>query len=220
LKEYKIGLNASKFSLLLNQFFINSNNFINLINEILLNNYPLKFLEHIFGTLDELELKFHFLIIILKKGSALSTTSKFIIIPKGFFFSHLRSNLWINFCDKFLIIFIKTNLKNKNMNLGLIFILLIYYLEKLINLKLSHFINFQKYYSKEERLESIGNYYQMLNSSFKLYIKNNCKISKNELYFNYINISDNFYISLDFKYYINYINKIQSFKTIEFFELS
>jgi hypothetical protein len=82
-KEYKNGLNASKFSLLLNQFFINPNNFITLINEILLNNYSLKFLEYIFGNLDEIELKFHFLIIILKKGSPLSTTSKYLIIPKG-----------------------------------------------------------------------------------------------------------------------------------------
>jgi hypothetical protein len=184
-----------------------------------MNNYSLKFLEKIFDNLDDLELKFHFLIIILKKGSSLSTTSKFLIIPKGLFNSHLRSNLWINFCDKFLIIFIKKCFKHTFNNLGLIFILIIYYLEKLINFKLINFINFQKYYSKEERLESIGNYYQMLNCSFKLYIKMNSKASKNELYFNHFNISDHFSISLDFKYYNNYLLKAQSFKMIEFFEL-
>lgn len=78
--------------------------------------------------------------------------------------------------------------------MGIIFLLIIYYLNILINLKLFKFINFHKFYFKEERLESIGNYYQMLNFSFKLYIKNNSKISRNELYFNYNYISDNYNI--------------------------
>jgi len=190
-----------------------------LINEILLNNYPLKFLETIFENLDDLELKFHFHVIVLKKGSPLSTTSKFLIIPKGLFFSHLRSNLWINFCDKFLIIFIKFILKNKFINLGLIFLLINYYLEKLINLKLMNFINFQKFYSKDERLDSIGNYYQMINSSFKLYIKNHIKISKNELYFNYFNIVDHYTLNLEFKYYNSYLLKNNSLINFNFFEL-
>lgn len=206
--------------MLLNQFFINSNNFINLINEILLNNYPLKFLETIFGNLDDLELKFHFYIIVLKKGSSLSTTSKFLIIPKGLFFSHLRSNLWINFCDKFLIIFIKFILRNKFINLGLVFLLVNYYLERLINSKIINFINFQKYYSKDERLDSIGNYYQMINSSFKLYVKNHIKIPKNELYFNYFNIVDNFTLNLEFKYYNIYLSKNNFLINFNFFELT
>jgi len=62
-----LGLNPSKFSLLLNQFFINSNNFINLINEILINNFPLKFLENLFINLEDIDLKFHFYVIIIKK---------------------------------------------------------------------------------------------------------------------------------------------------------
>lgn len=147
----------------------------------------------------------------------MSTTSKFLIIPKGIFYSHLRSNLWINFCDKFLIIFLKYTLKFKN--LGLIFILIIYYLDILINLKFKNFINFQKFYSKEERLESIGNYYQLFNSSFKLYIKNNIKISKNELYFNFHNITDHFPLNLELKYYHTYLIKNSNFLNIEFFEL-
>lgn len=219
MKEYKTGLNPSKFSLLLNQFFINASNFITLINEILVNNFSLKFLEYIFENLDELELKFHFYVIVLKKGSALSTSSKFLIIPKGLFYSHLRSNLWINFCDKLLLIFIKNLFKAKK-NLGIIFILIIYYLEKIIKLKLQTFVNFKKFYTKEERLESIGNYYQLLNNSFKLYIKSYSKISKNELYFNYINILDHYNLNLELKYYTNYLIKsnfiIKNFNFFEF----
>jgi hypothetical protein len=130
----------------------------------------------------------------------------------------LRSNLWVNFCDKFLLIFIKNLFKTKK-NLGIIFILLIYYLEKIIKFKLNTFINFKRYYSKDERLESIGNYYQLLNHSFKLYIKSNSKISKNELYFNYANILEHYNLNLELKYYINYLTK-QNFilKNFNFFE--
>lgn len=214
-----MGLNPSKFSLLLNQFFINAGNFITLINEILLNNFPIKFLEFIFENLDELELKFHFYVIVLKKGSALSTSSKFLIIPKGLFYSHLRSNLWVNFCDKILLIFMKNIFKTKK-NLGIVFILIIYYLEKIIKIKLQTFINFRKFYTKEERLESIGNYYQLLNDSFKLYIKSYSKISKNELYFTYTNILEHYNLNLELKYYSIYLTKSHFIlKNFNFFEL-
>ena len=102
----------------------------------------------------------------------------------------------------------------------MIFILIIYYLTKLINIKIINFINFQKFYSKDERLESVGNYYQMITNSFKLYSRNNSKISKNELYFNYLNIIDNFSLNLEFKYYHNYLLKNKKLLIIEFFELS
>ena len=102
----------------------------------------------------------------------------------------------------------------------MIFLLIIYYLNNLINLKLCNFINFQKFYSKEERLESIGNYYQIINSSFKLYIRDNCKVSKNELYFNYFNIIDHFSLNLELKYYYNYLTKTYNLSKINFFELS
>jgi hypothetical protein len=42
----------------------------------------------------------------------------------------------------------KKFLKNNFKNLGLTFLLIIYYLETLINSKLFYFINFQKFYSK------------------------------------------------------------------------
>lgn len=155
----------------------------------------------------------------LKKGSTLSTTSKFLIIPKGFFFSHLRSNLWINFCDKFIYIYFKKIFKIKTINLGLIFLLSIYYINNLLNIKFINFINFQKYYTKEERLDSIGNYYQMFNTSFKLYIKNNSKIAKNELYFNYNNLTDYFFFNLELKYYYTFLVKNSTLKNFEFFEL-
>lgn len=93
-------------------------------------------------------------------------------------------------------------------------------METLLNSKLINFINFQKFYLKEERLESIGNYYQLTNNSLKLYIKNNSKISKNEFYFYYTNLSDHFSLTLDFKYYHTNLIKMSSLKMIEFFELS
>lgn len=48
-KEYKIGLKAAKFSLLLNQFKLNINLFIELITEVLTNNFPLEFFEDFVG---------------------------------------------------------------------------------------------------------------------------------------------------------------------------
>lgn len=60
----------------------------------------------------------------------------------------------------------------------------------------------------------------MITNSFKLYSRNNSKISKNELYFNYLNIIDNFPLNLEFKYYHNYLLKNKKLLILEFFELS
>jgi hypothetical protein len=216
-----MGLNPSKFSLLLNQFFINSNNFINLINEILINNFPLKFLESVFINLEDLDLKFHFYVIILKKGSTLSTISKFLILPKGLFYSHLRSKLWINLCDKFIHIFFKNFYILKKFNYGIILLLLTYYLDKLIKIKLNKFINIIKFYNKEERLESIGNYFQFNNCYFKLYCKYNSKVSPNEHYFNYLAITDYHFFNLELKFYFSYFNtfNVEINKFLNLFDL-
>ena len=85
LKDYKQGLNASKFSLLLNQFFINTTNFVFIINEILLNNYPINFL-NLLDNNNDYNFKLQFKIVITKKGSNLSTTSHFLILPKEYLF--------------------------------------------------------------------------------------------------------------------------------------
>jgi hypothetical protein len=104
-------------------------------------------------------------------------------------------------------------------NLGIIFILIIYYLDRFIKLKLQNFINYKKFYTKDERLESIGNYYQLLNNSFKLYIKEYSKISKNELYFSYTNILEHYNLNLELKYYTTYLIQPNFIiKNINFFE--
>ena len=83
LKDYKQGLSHSKYSLLLNQFFINSMNFINEINEILINNFPFQYFDLFFKDyLDDTKLKFQFKIFISKLGSQINTTSHFVIFPK------------------------------------------------------------------------------------------------------------------------------------------
>jgi len=112
------------------------------------------------------------------------------------------------------------NIFKTKKNLGIVFILITYYLEKIIKLKLQTFINFRKFYTKEERLESIGNYYQLINDSFKLYIKSYSKISKNELYFNYTNILEHYNLNLELKYYSTYLTKSNFIlKNFNFFEI-
>jgi hypothetical protein len=179
----------------------------------MLNNFPLKLIESLFLNIDDIELKFHFYVIVLKKGSPLSTISKFLILPKGLFYSHIRSNLWINLCDKFIIKFLMVleNLKIiKNLNYGLILVLITYYLNKIINLKLNEYINVLKFYTKEERLDSIGNYFKISNISFKLYCKNFSKISKTEYYFNYLYINDYYFFNLELKFYSFYFNNLNN----------
>jgi len=67
-KEYKQGLKASKFSLLLNQFNLNIERFTDLIEEILVNNFSFDFYENLFGsTLNDMDLKIHFQVILRNK---------------------------------------------------------------------------------------------------------------------------------------------------------
>lgn len=82
-KEYKIGLKPAKFSLLLNQFVLNLELFIDLIKEILNNNYPLQAYEDYFGEfLNDIDLKIHFLVVLRpKRKKGLNT--KFYIIPQA-----------------------------------------------------------------------------------------------------------------------------------------
>ncbi|MCR9074056.1 MAG: hypothetical protein NXI18_20400 [Alphaproteobacteria bacterium] len=89
-KEYKVGLKPAKFSLLLNQFKLNLDQFISLVNEILINNFPLEFYENFFGSLlNDVDFKIHFLVVLRTRGKNTNST-KFYIIPKGLFITHLR----------------------------------------------------------------------------------------------------------------------------------
>lgn len=75
----------------------------------------------------------------------------------------------------------------QNINIGLLLILLVYYIVDLINIKIKHFKNFLKFYTKDERLGSIGNYYLISNSyNFTIFI-NTIKMLKNELIFDFTN---------------------------------
>lgn len=76
---------------------------------------------------------------------------------------------------------------NKKYNLGILLLLLVYYIVDLINIKTKHFKNFLKFYTKEERQTSIGNYYCFTNlNNFENYI--DCtKMLPNELLFDLTN---------------------------------
>ena len=134
-KEYKSGLKAAKFSLLLNQFNLNLDKFIQLIQEVLINNYPLSFYENFFQeNLTEVDFKIHFLVVLRTRGK-FATTTKFFVIPKGCFFSHLKELLWpALFSDPLFLYSILTYYKGFKRYVGLIFILILFYLYKLIHL--------------------------------------------------------------------------------------
>lgn len=133
-KEYKAGLKAAKFSLLLNQFNLNLDKFILLIQEILVNNYPLNFYENFFKeNLSEIDFKIHFLVVLRTRGIT-TTTTKFFIIPKGCFLSHIKELLWpVLFSDPLFLYSILTYYKGFKNYLGIIFILILFYLYKLIH---------------------------------------------------------------------------------------
>jgi len=89
-------------------------------------------------------------------------------------------------CDKLVILYLFKSVKKK-INLGILLILLIYYIVDLINIKTKHFKNFLKFYTKDERQTSIGNYYCFGNLiSFENYI-NSTKMLTNELLFDLTN---------------------------------
>lgn len=133
-KEYKAGLKAAKYSLLLNQFNLNLEKFINLIQEVLVNNFPLNFYEQFFGEdVNDIDFKIHFLVVLRTKGINITTT-KFFVIPKGCFVSHLKEILWPTlFMDSLFFYSILTYYKGFKSYVGLIFILLIFYLYKLLH---------------------------------------------------------------------------------------
>lgn len=186
-KEYKAGLKPAKFSLLLNQFNLNIDLFFVLINEILINNFPLNFFEKFFADfLTDIDFKLHFLVI-LRTRSATITTTKFLIIPKGCFFTHLKELLWPTLLIDSLFFFsIVTYFKNFKVNFGLIFILILYYLYKLLHNKLSLIVNKCKIYNYEERaFDSLGNIIAFKNTSFKLYCKSNLQLPRFSYLFSY-----------------------------------
>ena len=133
-KEYKAGLKAAKYSLLLNQFNLNLEKFISLVQEILVNNFPLNFYEQFFGEdINDIDFKIHFLVILRTKGVNITTT-KFFVVPKGCFISHLKEILWPTlFMDSLFLYSILTYYKGFKSYVGLIFILIIFYLYKLLH---------------------------------------------------------------------------------------
>lgn len=133
-KEYKAGLKAAKYSLLLNQFNLNLEKFINLVQEILVNNFPLSFYEQFFGEdVNDIDFKIHFLVVLRTKGVNITTT-KFFVVPKGCFISHLKEILWPTlFMDSLFLYSILTYYKGFKSYIGLIFILLVFYLYKLLH---------------------------------------------------------------------------------------
>lgn len=184
-KEYKLGLKPAKFSLLLNQFNLNLERFIDLINEILINNYPLSFYEDFFiNNLNDLDFKIHFFVI-LRTRDKYNKSSKFFIIPKGCFYIHLREQLWLTiFSDYFFIYSLVTYYNGTKLFFGLILILILYYIYKLINYKLTYIINKHKLFDYEERaFESFGTVFALNIDSFNLYLKNNIKVTRYSYFF-------------------------------------
>lgn len=179
-KEYKIGLKAAKFSLLLNQFNLNLEKFILLVQEILINNFPLNFYENFFQeNLNDIDFKIHFLVILRTRGVN-STTTKFFIVPKGCFFSHLKEILWPTlFLDSLFLYSILTYYKGLKKHLGLVFVLILFYLYRLLHNKMSLLINKHKIYNYEERaFESFGNIFSTKTISYKLYCKSNFQLPR------------------------------------------
>jgi hypothetical protein len=133
-KEYKSGLKAAKFSLLLNQFNLDLDKFINLIQEVLINNFSLNFYETFFKEeINDIDFKIHFLVVLSARGTN-STTTKFFIIPKGCFFSHIKELIWPTlFSDPLFLYNILNYYKGFRKHLGLIFLLLVYYSYKLLH---------------------------------------------------------------------------------------
>ena len=133
-KEYKMGLKPAKFSLLLNQFNLNLDIFISLVEEIMVNNFPLEFYETFFGTdLNDLDLKFHFLVM-LRTRDKHNIASKFYLIPKGCFLSHLKNQVWwVLLTDSLFIKILSLYHKEGDLKISVIFLLILYYIYKLIH---------------------------------------------------------------------------------------
>jgi len=181
------------------------------------NNFPIKYIEKLFNTYsDDIDLKFHFLVIIMKKGSSLSTTSHFLVIPKQLYISQIKSKIWSALCDKLLYIYIK---KIFNINLGLILVLVTYYIVNMIFLKINFQKNHIKFYTKEERLESIGNYLIFNTLNFSEYCKNNIKSLRNENFFSNQLISEHYLTTKDLSFYKEIINSTKLNNEFSLFNL-
>ncbi len=208
-KEYKVGLKPAKFSLLLNQFCLNLDLFINLVQEVLVNNFPLNFYENFFQNyLNDVDFKLHFLVI-LRTQDKKNTTTKFFLVPKGCFIGHLRDQLWLTlFSDPLFLYSLSLYYKGFKFNLSLIFLLLIYYIYRLINLKIVKLINKHKVYDYEQRtFESLGNILNLKFNSYKLYCKSNLRLPRYSYFFSYkcldFFIDDLFEEKLDLNYILN-----------------
>lgn len=135
---------------------------------------------------DDLDYRFNFLVFLTKTGSPLSTNSRFYIIPRGIFLTSIKNKLWLTLCDKLIVFYMSKNFKN-NFNLGILLLLLVYYIVDLINIKTKLFKNFVKFYTKDERQTSIGNYYCFTElNNFERYI-HTTKMLSNELLFDLTN---------------------------------
>ena len=116
----------------------------------------------------------------------MNTNSRFYIIPRGLFLSSVKNKLWLTLCDKLIVLYLTKNFK-QIFNLGILLVLLVYYIVDIINLKTNNFKNILKFYTKEERQTSIGNYYCFNNiNNFEKYI-NYTKMLPNELLFDFTN---------------------------------
>lgn len=121
-------------------------------------------------------------------------------------------------CDKLIFIYTYKLLKQKH-NFGLILILLIYYITDLINVKIQHFKNFLKFYTKEERLSCFGNYYIFSNLNFFTNYINSVKMLEDELLFDVTNYSFFMKHSFDFDNYQNMLKyklNLKKFNTLLF----
>lgn len=184
-KEYKSGLKPAKFSLLLNQFNLNLDRFIDLINEILINNFPLDFYEDFFNNyLNDLDFKIHFFVI-LRTRDKYNKSSKFFVIPKGCFLIHLREQLWLTLFSDYFFIYSLVNYYNGiKLFFGLILILVLYYIYKIIHNKLTYIVNKHKLFDYEERaFESFGTAFVLKIDSFKLYLKNDLRVVRYSYFF-------------------------------------
>merc|ERR1711959_70371 len=160
---------AAKYSLLLNQFKLNINLFIDLITEILVNNFPMGFYEEFVGSdlLNDWDLKIHFLVVMRSKALA----SKFFIILKGGFFTHLREQIWFTLFSDFVFIFcVSSYYKRLRTPFFLMFLLIVYYVYKLIHFKI--------YDIDPRAYDSLGNILVLQNSSFNLYLKKSFKVNR------------------------------------------
>lgn len=135
----------------------------------------------------------------------MSTNSRFYIIPKGLFLTSIKNKLWLTLCDKLVVLYISKILKN-TFNLGILLLLLVYYIVDLINIKTKNFKNFLKFYTKDERQTSIGNYYCFTElNNFEKYIRST-KILSNGLLFDLTNYIYSIKNPLEFDIYRMILN--------------